>query len=294
MNHKALLKPLATSAVALLLMLAVGCTTKTPSDMGMSSPDMVWTAFRQQYCVTQDTTAIKVTASLYFTRVAPRKRTNRTLMTLWGDTNGTMRLDLAASIGTSLAHIREDDSGLLVFYPSDKEAYTHADPVLGVTRLGMPFPFSVAELGRVLTGQFSDLVPAQYKSVEQRSTPDGGFRFMMTDPVVSSISLDREGRPVRITGPRAHPSDHAPRWVLEIDRFDTVSPDSAPLPGRITLTLNTGEKGVLHIKSREFILTAWPAKSLALPLPEGIVPIRLDAGNHDQQTGDIPVTHEDR
>jgi len=294
MSYRTLLKPLATSAVALLLVLAFGCTPKTPPGTVMTTPDAAWKSFRRHYCVSPKAKGMKVKASLYYTRIKPRKRTNRTIMTMWGDFDGTMRLDVAASIGKLLAHIREDNKGLLVFYPSDEEAYTHVNPVLGATRLGMPFPFSLSELGNVLVGDFSGLAPKRYSTAGRVTSSQGGYVFSFDDGLISSITLDTVGRPVRIEGKTAKYYDSVRTWVLEINRFEEGAPEVAPLPDKITLALNNGEKGILHIKSRELMMTAWPAESLKLALPNGIDPIRLDNGYQDQKTGEIPVVYEDK
>ncbi|BDQ38120.1 hypothetical protein SYK_24800 [Pseudodesulfovibrio nedwellii] len=289
-----LLKPLATSAVALLLVMAFGCTPKTPPGTIMSTPDAAWKSFRRHYCVSPKAAGMKVKASLYYTRIKPRKRTNRTIMTMWGNFDGAMRLDVAASIGKLLAHIREDDNGLLVFYPSDEEAYTHISPVLGATRLGMPFPFSLSELGNVLVGDFSGLAPKRYTTADRVTSSQGGYIFTFDNGLISSITLDVVGRPVRVEGRTTKSYENAHKWLLEINRFEESTSDVAPLPDKITLALDNGEKGVLHIKSRELMIAAWPAKSLNLILPNGITPIRLDNGYHNQKNGEIPVVYEDK
>jgi hypothetical protein len=79
-----------------------------------------------------------------------------------------------------------------------------------------------------------------------------------------------------------------------VDRYGDAPQGTAPLPDKLTLTLDNGERGVLHIKSRELMLAPWPARSLALELPEDIVPIRLDNGYEDGKTGEIPVIREDK
>ena len=295
MISRQLLQPLvATATVTLLMVLAFGCVPKTPPGMVLQTPKAAWRAFQAYYCVPPKESGLRVRASLYYTQLKPRKRTNRTLMTMWGDFGGTMRLDVSASIGKMLAHIRENGDGLLVFYPGDEEAYTHVNPVLGATRLGMPFPFSLSELGDVLTGDFSGLAPKRYASAERLVSNGGGYRFVLDDGLVSSITLDELGRPVRVEGTTTKHDDGARQWWLEINRYEESEPGAVPLPDKITLALDNGEKGVLHIKSRELMLSPWPAGKLDLVLPEGVEPIRLDNGYTDMKTGEIPVVYEDK
>jgi len=280
----------AVAAAILMLAALSGCATRIPPGLMLDTPKEAWSAFRQHYCVRPEGEGMRVRASLYYSRVEPTKRTNRTLISLWGDFDGPMRLDVSASIGTLLAHIREDKSGLLAFYPEDGRAYAHKNSVLGATRLGMPFPFSLAELAHALTGDFTKLAPRRYDKAE---TKGGDFTYTFSKGLTRRIVLDRLGRPVRLAGVTSRSPENGRQWVFTIDRFDDAPEGQAPLPDKLTLSLDNGERGVLHIKSRELMLAPWPARSLTLELPEGVAPIRLDNGYADEKTGDIPVIHED-
>ncbi|WP_319582503.1 hypothetical protein [uncultured Pseudodesulfovibrio sp.] len=284
------LVPAATAAVLMLAVLS-GCATRIPPGLMLDTPKAAWSAFRQHYCVRPEGKGVRVGASLYYSRTKPTKRTNRTLISLWGDFNGPMRLDVSASIGTLLAHIREDKSGLLVFYPEDQKAYAHKNSVLGATRLGMPFPFSLSELAHALTGDFSKLAPRRYATAQVEGE---NFAYTLSDGLVNRIVLDRLGRPVQLEGVTSHTSENARHWVFTIDRYEDAPEGQIPLPDKLTLSLDDGERGVLHIKTRELMLAAWPARSLALELPEDVVPIRLDNGYTEEKTGDIPVIYEDK
>lgn len=284
---------LASAAVAAVLILAAlsGCAVKVPPGTALDTPKEAWTAFRQQYCAAPEGKALLVRASLQYSRTRPTKRTNRTLISLWGDFSGPMRLDVSASIGRLLAHIREDRHGLLVFYPDDDKAYAHRNSVLGATRLGMPFPFTLSELAHALMGDFSELAPRRYAE----AAPEGGnFAYTFDKGLVDRVVVDRFGRPLRIEGRTAKALDHARRWVFEIDRYGEGAAEKPALPDKLTLSLDNGEQGVLHIKSRELMLAPWPTRSLALELPEDVVPIRLDNGYAEEQTGELPVVHEDK
>ena len=288
------LTSLAPSLSVILLLAVFGCTPKTPSGTVFDTPNAAWSSFRAHYCVPPTAPALKVKTSLQYSQVRPRKRTNRTLMTLWGDFGGDMRMDVSASIGKLLAHIRENDDGLLVFYPSDNEAYAHANPVLGATRLGMPFPFSLKVLAAVLAGDFSALASKGYAAVERINGNNPGFVFDLKHGMVTRITLDLVGQPVLIEGKTTKAYAKARTWRLEINRYQEPEGKQAPLPDKVTLALDNGEKGVLHIKSRELMLTTWPTRSLDLTLPDGVKPIRLDNGYNHEPTGDIPVVYEDK
>lgn len=276
---------------ALLLLPAPGCTPKRGPDDGPASPKAAWQVFRRQYCNPPEAPGLLVKASLYYTRIKPTKRTNRTLVTLWGDFAGPMRLDIAAGMGKLLAHIREDKDGLLVFYPTEKKAYAHANAVLGATRLGMPFPFSLNELGSVIAGDFSGLVPKLPK--EGVRTQDG-FRYTLNGTLVSALELDRDGRPILLEGRTTKAYETARSWRLEINAYEDATGRAAPLPHRLTLALDDGEKGVLRIRSQALKMAPWPAKAVDLALPEGVEFHRLDSSAKPAAGPKIPVVYEDK
>jgi hypothetical protein len=280
--------PAATVAVLILTVLS-GCATRIPPGMELDTPRAAWNAFRQHYCVRPEGEALRVRASLHYSRTEPIRRTNRTLVSLWGDFDGPMRLDVSASIGKLLAHIREDGDGLLVFYPAEGEAYAHRNPVLGATRLGMPFPFSLSRLAHAVMGDFSGLAPRRYAQAAQ----DGErYVYEFDKGTVRRIELDRLGRPLRLEGTTNQAGGEV-RWSFTLDRFEDAAPGEIARPDRLTLSLDNGEQGVLHIKSRELMLASWPARSLALRLPRDITPIRLDNGYTDEKTGELPTIRED-
>jgi len=291
MTRRPRLTPVLVASVAALMLVALsGCATKRPSDAVQSTPEAAWQVFRQYYCTPPKAPGLLVKASLSYSRSKPIKRTNRTVISMWGDFSGPMRLDISAGIGKLLAHIREDEKGLLVFYPSDKKAYAHANSVLGATRLGMPFPFSLNELANVIVGDFSGLVPNKYAETSRKNS---GFAYQFNDGLVSRVVLDETGRPILLEGRTTKAYETAQAWRLEINTYEEAVGKAAPLPGRLTLTLDNGEKGVLRIKARELKLVAWPAKSTGLKLPKDVKMIRLDNGFRPAGSGDIPVIHTD-
>jgi hypothetical protein len=279
------------AAVLAALLLAPGCTPRRTAESGPATPEAAWKVFRRNYCVPRKEPGLLVKASLYYTRVKPTKRTNRTLVTLWGDFGGAMRLDIAAGMGKLLAHIREDDTGLLVFYPTEKKAYAHVNAVLGATRLGMPFPFSLNELARVTAGDFSGLIP---KLPKEGARTNGGFSYLLDGGLVTVLELDGDGRPIILEGRTTKAYETAREWRLEINSYEDPAERAAPLPRRLTLALDNGEQGVLRIRSRALKMAPWPAKALEMALPPGVMFQRLDNGAKPAGETKIPVVYEDK
>lgn len=251
----------ARMAAVLLLALAFGCAPKQPVEPLFDSSATAWKAFRQSYCVTPQEPGMKIKASLHYTREVPDKRSDRTRVTIWGDFDGPVRLDVSATLGRIVAMIREDANGLLIFYPTESRAYAHADPVLGATRLGMPFPFSLEELARVTMGDFSGIVPATYVEAKPEN---GHFTYRLAGGIASSVTLDGNGRPIIIEGVALRGYEGARKWRLTLDRF---TEGTTPLPDLLSLTMDNGEQGVLRIKSRELRMERWPERSTGLELP---------------------------
>ncbi|CCH49747.1 hypothetical protein [Pseudodesulfovibrio piezophilus] len=280
----------ALSVVMLLLVLAPGCTPKRVTGASEALPESTWQAFRQQYCVPTKASGIQVKASLYYTRFTPVRRTNRTVLSLWGNFEGPMRMDVAAGIGKILAHIREDDKGLLVFYPTENRAYAHANPMLGATSLGMPFPFSLSQLGHVIMGDFSELIPKEYLQV---LPVENGFTYTFHGENTSSLTLSMTGQPIILEGKTLNGYESARAWKLEIDRYENNAA-KVPLPSRMVLGMDDGEKGVLRIKTRELKVKPWPKKATKLVLPADILFRRLDYGSNRLDEKDIPAPYEDK
>ncbi|WP_147819325.1 hypothetical protein [Salidesulfovibrio onnuriiensis] len=269
---------------ASLLVLVSGCTPRKAFRPGMDTPPSAWSVFRESYCAPLPAQSVSVTASLFYTRVLDTgiKRSNRTTLNLWGDFARPLRLDVAAGIGHALAHIREDSGGLTAFYPDQKAAYTHVNPVLGATRMGMPFPFSLQDLARVLAGSFSSLVPERYDSGERTAQ---GYEFRFDRGPVSLLVLDGWARPVRLEGATRIYNGDMRGWSIEFDRY----PDEAkgvPQPGVLNLSIDNGETGVLRVKSRSFRNGDWPGQALDLSLPEGTDLFRLDTNvrSHEEES----------
>jgi hypothetical protein len=275
-----------------LVLGAAGCAPRTATLPVQPSADAAWKVFRRAYCRPPARPAALIKGSLYYTRVTPTRRTNRTLFSMWGDFDGPMRLDVSAGVGTLLAHIREDDHGLLVFYPEQKTAYAHADPVLGATRLGMPFPFSLNQLARACMGDFAGLTPRDYAGAEPDAT---AFSYTVDKRLkasrITGVTLDRTGRPLLIQGSVPDGRGGQRAWRLEINTYEETG--NPPMPGRLTLAMDDGEKGVLRITARELKVAPWPARATGLELPDGVRLRRLDAGSAPEEA-DIPVVYEDK
>ncbi len=225
---------------------------------------------------------VAVRASLLYS--TPTKA-NRTDVQLFGDYERPLRLDVRAGLGTMLALMREDQSGLLAFYPNDKRAYAHSDPVIGAQLLGLPFPFALRDLALVLAGHFGTLVPGE--PVRVRAIPGGGFAFSYDSGTVRLLVLDQYGRPERMEGLLSQhfkaqverdgaPISGARVWGLAFSGYPEDDGDPVGPAKTLTLTLPKGDSAVLRVRSVTVHEEPWTTKALTLTLPANAEFISLE------------------
>ncbi len=256
------------SAVFLFLAFALfinGCATR---QMPLNGKRELFNNFRLKYSHCNGT-GMKATASLFYTAEG---KGHRTTMTLWGNLEAPLRLDVRAGIGAYIAHILEDNSGLTAFYPGQKTAYTHSSPEKGVELLGLPFPFSLKDLAGLVSCCYQSLIPDDYNSVNYIHET-GNLQYIFNKGPVSSITLTRQGVPVTIIGHGESP------WRMELTSYADNGAGKM-LADKITVFTENGDKAVLRIKSRQFTTEKWPADSLEMELPEGTETVALDQNGY--------------
>ncbi|WP_027720738.1 hypothetical protein [Maridesulfovibrio zosterae] len=253
--------------IVVAFMLAVsGCATHT---VKLNKPESQYAQFKKTYS-SCNSTGIKATASLYY---SSEGKGHRTTITLWGDYELPLRLDVRAGIGAYVAHIREENAGLTAFYPDERTSYSHSSPLRAVQLLGLPFPFSLKDLAGLVSGCYQSLIPNVYNTV----TPvaETKFRYSFDNSQISSIILNEQGVATEITGPNENP------WKMELSAYE-LNDSGKMLPDKIIVYTGTGEKAVLRIKSRTFFAEKWPDEALKMELPDGTEKIKLDKNNYSK------------
>jgi hypothetical protein len=242
----------------LTTLLASACARPAPP-LPADGPEQAWARFaaaRLQPAAEPFT----ADASLYHTR---ETKTHRFRVDFYGNPATTLRLDLAAGIGTLLASVREDASGLLVYYPSDNKAYVSDYRRSALASLGVAAPFSLYELALALAGDLSPMVgvPASAEELEE------GFAYEMQGGYFSRLVLDPAGRPERFEQP-------AQGVTLTFDGLNDPAEGSWFTTMRMDLA--GGER--LRLRLKEFVPRGpWPPGALDLELPEDASLFRLDA-----------------
>lgn len=255
------------------LLLLSGCAKKAPFSPEKTTPEIAFSTFSTNYCNAPPKSPFMLSGSLRYTRVKPAKRSNLTKIRLWGELSRPLRLDVSAAIGRMLTHIREDESGLTAFYPDQNAAYTHPDPVVGASLLGMPFPFSIQDLALLLSGTFAHLVPNPPATAGATSH---GFIYTFSQGPVSLLELDGWARPIRIQGTTSPTNNATQNWSIHFSRY-LEEGTSVAQPHILSLTLGNGESGVLRIYEQEWKKQPWSQQALDLPLPQGAKLFLLNA-----------------
>lgn len=267
------------TVLALLLpILLAGCATRGNVPSEIDPPRELWKEFRATYAQKPHEPAMAASGILYYSRTKPIRRSNRTRVRLWGDFGAAQRMDVAAGIGKILAHIREDADGLMILYPSEKVAYVHSDPVQGAAALGLAVPFSVNDLMLAVSGSFAGLVPESYSSGKK---DNGGCSYEFAEQAVSALTLDHMARPVFLKGSTRMADGTDMGWTASFEDWKADA-EGNETPETITFVLESGEKGILKIRSLERKKNAWPEQSLSLDLPEEVRVYDLQPGRHSE------------
>lgn len=263
----------------LVLLALTGCAAlRGEPEIGVTA-GQAWSAFRERPSGTDE--SFRLRASLNYASPA---RSHRLLLAMRGDYVLPVRLDVSAGIGTPLAYWRESADGFVAFFPDQKTAFFHEDGRQACAALGFQTPFSLREMAEALSGRLTRFVPPAYTSV---SRVRGGYEYLFAPggPVVS-LTLDGQGRPVRLTG-FAGSGDPRP-WIVEFSDYPETAetvPASAPIGRPATVSMWRGgakiddenvESAVLRVKSFESSPARSRPETLRLDLPAGTPMRRLD------------------
>lgn len=261
---------------ALLLVLALGgCGPKTGAGTaGGADAQALWRSFTAPG--QSQAKSFTLSASL---AVSSPGRSARLLVRFWGGMDGPLRLDLSTGMGQTFAMWREDSLGWLAVYPSSNQAFTHSDTKAALSRLGMPFPFSLKDLAAICSGRFQGIVPANYSSVKR--TPSGFVYSLPQGSALGSLTLDFAGNPIHLTGRGIEP------WNVELADYAAPAEGTRPQAQRVTVTSPGGIQATIRIKKIELSNDPADPKGLELAVPPQARHIPLDRGG-DVRAPELP------
>lgn len=242
--------------LGLMSALVAGCAVRQPTPRLDATSAETWARFqetRQASDALPD--AFSLSASLYY---SAEGRTNRTILDIWGNRAYPLRLNIRAGIGATLAHMREDEDGLMVFYPSELKAFFHPDSRAAMPTLGLDLPFNLHDLSTLLIGQGSRLVPAEYVSARLE-----GQEYVFAMPSGSAIAEVRllpDGSLSGLAGRGKRP------WRIDIEGYRRI-PEGVSCPERLAMSVPSRQDATLRLRALSFRREPWNPKALELALP---------------------------
>ncbi|WP_152512979.1 hypothetical protein [Desulfovibrio sp. X2] len=261
-----------TLRAALILLCCLGAAACAVRRAGPPpDPSQVWAAYLAREKQLQAAPPeIQLRASLWYTTP---KRSNRTLVNLWGSLDGPLRVDLNASMGASIGLFREDDAGWTAYYPQSNEAFVsvsangtasgfangHEGAGSGV--LGARVPFSLHDVARLLTGR---VLPLTGSTARSAAPGEDGLTVFTLDAsaAAKSLTLDPDGRPVALSGGTTEP------WSIA---FKDYGDPVADLPGEVVMDLSEGRFARLILKSFSRPAKPWTESAMRLEIPPDVV-----------------------
>lgn len=257
---------------ALLLAALAACAPK--AGQGTGEAQALWDAFANR--PVQQAKSLTLSASL---SVQSPQKSARLLARFWGDLERPLRLDLSTGLGQTFAMWREDSLGWVGVYPQSGQVFTHRDTKAALSRLGVPFPFSLQDLASLSAGRIAPLLGPSYKSA--RKTAKGFEYALPAGSAMGSVTLDFEGNPIHLSGRGVEP------WRVDLGDFAPPETGGRPLPRLIQVTSPGGLVAVLRVKKLELRQEPYAPQSLELEPPRQARHIPLDRQD-DFRPPDLP------
>ena len=213
-----------TFLVALICLVAVSCARKPV----VETPDTLEQQRWQQYltvCDAAKSAPYRLHMSLRFGNEGDSRRVTALA---WGNDTSSVRLDVMAGVGVTVAKIMQNGDHFLVFDPRNNKAYFHQGTNRPLLKIGVPLPFDLGQLTTLLCGQYAGVFGRE-------TTGMSGTAFAL--PGGASLALDDQGLPTAWS--------ERGGWQMELGHDDTG------LPAKVRLTHPNGKKAIVLVKERE-------------------------------------------
>ena len=244
-----------------------GCAPAKPGAPGPADEaKAVYQTFLDAQAKNEPAKAFSLSGSLSFARGGKSGRLN---YRFYGNYAAPTRLDLTTPMGGAYAQLREASGEFTALVPGSGALYTHADTRAGAAKLGMPLPFTLRELAAIVTGRLGELASPRYASAKK---VQGGYEYAFSsDPRLSSLTLDFQGKPRHLTGRGVEP------WRIDFEDDEATPGYGAPVARRLVLTTPGGATLTLRVKTLAPRPAPYPTADLELPVPPNVAVRPLDA-----------------
>lgn len=265
----------------------------------VSQAEATWQAYEQYSKITQDYRApYRISASL---RYESQGKGHRLLAYMWSNdtlnsnenqsTASPLRLDIMAGIGATVAQVREDANSFVAYSPNENKAYYHNGSRKPLFSLGVPVPFSIADVTSLVLGRFSMLFGTTFNTEEGhlptlQAESDIAYSLLPQGQLV----LSQEGLVLQWCEQNPTSTGKKRGWVLDIayteaqnsEPTSMQTPSQLPLPRKLTFTYygpNTVEHtAVILIKERDYPEKPFAPEQIELQIPHGTVFYPLQNG----------------
>lgn len=256
-------------ALLMLLTLGAGCTPAVQrghTDVNLTLAERTWNRFAES------SWAMREAAGPFNSVLSIRYKTPedgfRLSAYIWSNSKEhdsyPLRLDLQSSLGSSVAKILERKSDFLVYDLGDKKAYRGAGSRQAMHSMGMPLPFSLGDLSRLINGRYleffypgqSDVMPR----VNAGTTLDESVFFCPSSSGEGELTIDSRGRPVHWTETAGN------GWTMEISYLEG---GALPGPYKITAEHPSGYSATILVKNFERVSPFTP-EQMNLTIPDSV------------------------
>ncbi len=190
-------------------------------------------------------------------RFGTEGNTRRVTALLWGNGDHTLRLDVRAGVGATLAMVRQEDSHFLLYLPMEQKALFHEGPTSPLLKVGVPLPFDLFRLEALVHGRYNAVFGTRYTEAR---TDRQGTAFELSEGLGGTLVLSDAGQPVSWKGQE---------WTMSLGLDDEGH------VRRVDLVNSRGEKAIVLVRSSERP-GAFTAAQMDLVLPEGTAILALE------------------
>ena len=172
-------------------------------------------------------------------------------------------MDVLAGMGAVAAQMRDDTNSLLIYMPQENRLYTHTGPdkpVLGLSGLGVPMPFSLADLTSILQGHYTELFGDSYSAAY--STNSSALHFdLNSDKMPGYLVLNQDGVPVSWV------SKVTKGWKIYFSFGEPAKGDNTPQLEKMIINHAQGYAVTLWFKGITYPDAPYTKKQLELNIP---------------------------
>ena len=198
-----------------------------------------------------------------FRYVKPDGESHRATLRIWGNGGYPYRMDVLAGMGAVAAQMRDDTNSLLIYMPQENRLYTHTGPdkpVLGLSGLGVPMPFSLADLTSILQGHYTELFGDSYSAAY--STNSSALHFdLNSDKMPGYLVLNQDGVPVSWV------SKVTKGWKIYFSFGEPAKGDNTPQLEKMIINHAQGYAVTLWFKGITYPDAPYTKKQLELNIP---------------------------